>query len=397
MKKIELMLLSALALMLAACQEKPVSPDTPYIIEGEVTGVKEGLEITLYQYDGDVGTTIATDTIKEGKFYFEQVMQDPELNFLGIMVNDDDFPSAIRKIYTAPGAHIKVVGHDTRILSWRIESEVPEQKDFDALNATPEYEVLQGLIMDYDKVARELRGIDRNAEPERYAEVRSHYRAINGQLDSIYKLIYDKEMDIMKHMKPSKPWMSELRMLARGSNAMPDFVNVEKARALYHSLPDDVKQSIEGMNIYANLYPPKQAMDGDDFPDADLYDLDGNLHHIAEYKGKYILLDFWSSGCGPCIKAFPEMKEMYEKYGDKLAIISMSIDTDRRWRKASETHNITWCNWNEGKGEGGIYTNYRIGGIPYYVLINSEGKIVKQTMGYGEGKFKTMFSELFDK
>ena len=137
---------------------------------------------------------------------------------------------------------------------------------------------------------------------------------------------------------------------------------------------------------------------GDDCPDAVFHDLQGNQHRISEFKGKYILLDFWSSGCGGCIAAFPEMKQVYEQYADRIAIISMSIDTDRRWRQASEKHDITWNNWNEGKGTGGLYTRFPSGsGIPYYVLVNPEGKIEKQMLlGYTEGMFKTLFAELFN-
>ena len=88
------------------------------------------------------------------------------------------------------------------------------------------------------------------------------------------------------------------------------------------------------------------------------------------------------------------MKQEYEKYQDQLAIVSMSIDTDSRWRKASEKHDITWSNWNEGKGTSGLYAHYRIMGIPYYVLINPEGKIEQRMMGYGENMFTELFAEL---
>ena len=70
--------------------------------------------------------------------------------------------------------------------------------------------------------------------------------------------------------------------------------------------------------------------------DTDLYDLEGNLHHLTELKGKYILLDFWSSGCGPCIMSIPEMGEVQEKYKDRLAIVSLSSDTEKIWKAASK-------------------------------------------------------------
>ena len=51
---------------------------------------------------------------------------------------------------------------------------------------------------------------------------------------------------------------------------------------------------------------------GDDMVDADLIDRDGHICHLSEFKGKYILLDFWNRGCGPCMKAFPEAAEIAE-------------------------------------------------------------------------------------
>ena len=68
MKTLGTLLVLFSALMLVACQEKPVSPDTPYIIEGYVPSIKDGVEIKVYQYYGDL---IAKDTIENGKFYFK--------------------------------------------------------------------------------------------------------------------------------------------------------------------------------------------------------------------------------------------------------------------------------------------------------------------------------------
>ena len=395
--KTKIWMVATLTLIMVACTEKPVSFDTPYIIEGELTGVRDGVAIRLSQMDGNVGTRLATDTIIGGKFRFEQRMQDPELNKLMLLVVDDDFPLTYKTIYIKPGAYVKIKGSGNHIRTWKVESKVPEQLAYDELQEIPEYEAYQEMALALNKVIKELGNIDRKTEKERYAEAYSRYKALSDQEDSINNIISGKQIEIMKHKKPSEPWLSELSGFARMSNAYPDYAYTEEAKALYQSLPEEIKQSKQGLEIYANLYPPKQAMNGDDFPDADFYDLNGNLHHIAEHKGKYILLDFWSSGCGPCINAFPVMKQIYDQYNDRLAIVSMSVDTERRWRNASQEHEITWSNWNEMKGEGGIYTNYRISGIPYYVLINPEGKIEKQIKGFGEESFRALFSELFDK
>ena len=71
MKTLGTLLVLFSALMLVACQEKPVSPDTPYIIEGYVPNVEDGMEIALSQYLGNIYEVIARDTIENGKFYFK--------------------------------------------------------------------------------------------------------------------------------------------------------------------------------------------------------------------------------------------------------------------------------------------------------------------------------------
>lgn len=212
----------------------------------------------------------------------------------------------------------------------------------------------------------------------------------------MYYVVQEKRALLMKNLKPSMPWMTELNYLARMVRTMPELTYAEDVKEMFQTLSEEWKQTKLGKEIYANLYPPQEVKVGDDCPDADFYDLEGNLHHLTEHKGKYILLDFWNSGCAGCIQAFPKMKKLHEKYNDKLAIVSMSIDTDRRWRMASEKHNLTWSNWNEGKGEGGLYTNFRTNGIPFYVLVNPEGKVIKMELGYLEDNFSALFTELFD-
>ena len=181
----------------------------------------------------------------------------------------------------------------------------------------------------------------------------------------------------MKELPISNVWMEKLLRLSMSLKYNPKFTNKEKILALYDRLNEEQKASIEGQEIRVNLFPPKTVKEGDDMADADLFDLDGKVHHLADFKGKYMLLDFWSSGCGPCIMALPEMKEIQEQYKDRLTIISLSSDTQTRWKAASAQHEMTWQNLSDLKQTAGLYAVYDVNGIPNYVLISPEGKIVK--------------------
>ena len=145
------------------------------------------------------------------------------------------------------------------------------------------------------------------------------------------------------------------------------------------------------------LFPPQQVEVGKEMADAELLDLEGNSHSLAELKGKYILIDFWSSGCGPCIMAIPEMGELASTYKDKLNIVSISTDNKKTWERASKEHSMTWNNWNDLKGNAGLYARYDQGGIPNYTLISPEGIVLEQWMGYGEGSLKKKIGEYLKK
>ena len=396
--KVKELIIILVAVLLTACGKKTVSPDTPYVIEGELTGVRDSVVIRLSVSDTGGSTRIATDTIINGKFRFENVMQEPEQNKLSLMVIDPDFPPMLCRLYTAPGAHIKIKGNGTHLVTWDVQSDVPEQIEYNKLTdfARDEYDEVQALQIELSKKRSESFAIDRVAQPELYNTIRDEYNELVKRNNELNAIIEQKKVEQMKKMQPSAPWFQQLYAMALSAGSEDDYPYREDAIALYQSMSEEMKQSTKGKEIYANLFPPKSVVEGDATPDADFFDLDGNLHHLSEFKGKYMLLDFWSIGCGYCIVALPEMKQMHEQYADRLAIVSLNVDNDARWRRASKEHEITWNNWNEGKGMGGLSVNYRVSGIPHYVLLNPEGIVERQIVGYEEGMFQTLFTELFD-
>lgn len=103
----------------------------------------------------------------------------------------------------------------------------------------------------------------------------------------------------------------------------------------------------------------------------------GKLSALMQ-PGKYTLIDFWASWCGPCRAAIPKVKAMSQDFADKLQVVSISVDEkEANWRKAEKEENmpwpLMWLNNEQMKKTGG---DYSIMTIPRLVLINSEGKIV---------------------
>lgn len=83
--------------------------------------------------------------------------------------------------------------------------------------------------------------------------------------------------------------------------------------------------------------------------------------------------------------ALPEMKEISQKYEDRLAVVSISVDVKSAWESASKRHDISWWNLNDMQGYHGIFAKYGTGAIPRYVFLSPEGKVVEMWNGYREG------------
>lgn len=121
----------------------------------------------------------------------------------------------------------------------------------------------------------------------------------------------------------------------------------------------------------------------------------GKALDINSFKGKYVLIDFWASWCGPCRKAIPEIKELYSKYKDSgLEVLSVSVDTDdAAWRKAMSEENMPWPQvLSPDKNK--TMASFMIIGIPTLYLIDREGKIVEKYTGFS-AKLKTQLEEAF--
>ncbi len=116
-------------------------------------------------------------------------------------------------------------------------------------------------------------------------------------------------------------------------------------------------------------------------PDFTLPDLAGKKVSLSDFRGKWVVLDFWGSWCGWCIKGFPALKEAYEQYGDKIVVIGIDCnESEEEWRAGVKKYNMPWLQLYNGNDRT-IYGEYNIEGFPTKAIINPEGKLVDLTTG----------------
>jgi len=106
----------------------------------------------------------------------------------------------------------------------------------------------------------------------------------------------------------------------------------------------------------------------------------GKIVRMNDFRGKYVLLDFWASWCIPCLDEFPYMKQIYKEYPrKKFEILGISIEKDSlQWRKAMRKYQNTWPQLYGGhEFQQRTFHTYRGGGIPFYILVGPKGKIIR--------------------
>lgn len=221
--------------------------------------------------------------------------------------------------------------------------------------------------------------------------------------DSLEKVENDLDIRIdsnviarMKQLPIEEVWMDKLKSLAIGVRYTKGYPYRKEVEELYARLTDEQRKTPEALDIRAYLFPAQTVATQEQAADGDLFDLQGNVYRLSDFKGKAVLIDFWSRGCGPCLKALPEMKEISQKYKDRLEVVSISIDDKTNWEIASRHHAISWWNLNDLKGNHGLYAKYSAGSIPRYVFLSPEGEVVEMWSGYGKGSLLEKLGKLME-
>lgn len=179
--------------------------------------------------------------------------------------------------------------------------------------------------------------------------------------------------------------------------------------------PEDMKSVVEKLNYYVRngrMKPVIDAMlkeadnqinakkakgrikEGIEAPDFTLMDINGKQFTLSSMRGKWVILDFWGSWCGWCIKGMPDMKKYYEKYKGKFEIVGVDCnDPVEKWKKAVKDNDLPWLHVYNSAADG-TPEKYAVEAYPTKIIIDPQGKISKIIVGESEDFYKYL-DELF--
>lgn len=146
-----------------------------------------------------------------------------------------------------------------------------------------------------------------------------------------------------------------------------------------------LKRKLTEMTSANNQQQPEKpdALTGKPAPDLTMQGVDGKTISISDFKGKYVLVDFWASWCGPCRQENPNVVAAYNKFkGKNFTILGISLDDDKdAWKAAIAKDGLAWNHMSDLKQWGSAaVTAYGIEGIPFNVLIDPQGTIIASSL-----------------
>lgn len=358
-----------LLFVLFACNNK----ESVCYLSGTIENVPDSTLLFLTEYD----SRVLQDSfmVVNGEFNYQFPLQQPKKFLLHNKRNRFDFRD--RKTIWLEPSEINVAGDFSFIKNFKIEGS----------QSQTEFETYTQLVEKYTKQTNALK------EEIHFAKDK---KSVENKIDSLNSVQKDELKNYLLANKNSFVVLSVLYYESYFANRHLTKMDVEE---IYRNMPISLKQTTQGIEIEKYIGLPEVPKIGEKALGIIQLTPEGDTIKLSDFRGKYVLIDFWSSACGPCRAEHKKLRDFYKKYHSKgFEILGVSGDNNREhWLKAIAEDSLTWTNVSDLKGwKNEAFLNYDVKMIPYKVLIDREGKILMNQILCSKN-WELVLAELFKK
>ncbi|MBC8084085.1 MAG: AhpC/TSA family protein [Hymenobacter sp.] len=329
-------------------------------LTGQLTNAPTGTKVYL----AELGETqfVSRDTVAvddKGQFKFTGTV--PEAGLYQVKVNDQNQVL----VALANGSSLSLSGDAGKLAdSYTVEGS-PDSRLLQQLNQT--------MLASKTQMSRLEQRYNQNAKANRTDSMRV--------LEKQFYALQTRGTEGMKTLVRQHPAsVVSSFVVANLINPEEQFTFADSMTTVFKTTQPDSRYT---KALAAKLEPMRSTAVGVQAPEINLAAPDGKPVALSSLRGKYVLIDFWASWCGPCRRENPNVVKAYNKYkGKGFEIYGVSFDQDReKWLKAIQADGLSWKHVSDLKGwESAAGQTYSVKSIPASILLDPQGRIIGKNL-----------------